>query len=90
MKQLVLALGADAGVFTSFVRDDATNSSYRSLLACDPLWGTEYARHGWFTDDPWLHHALCSASAVRASELAPATPRNATSAAARQFGSHRR
>lgn len=87
LKQAVLALGADAGVFTSFVRDDATNSSYRSLLACDPLWGAEYARQGWFTDDPWLHHALCSAFAVRASELAPATPAQRTVCeAARQFG----
>lgn len=87
LKQAVIALGADAGVFTSFVRDDTTNSSYRSLLACDPLWGAEYARQGWFSDDPWLHHALCSASAVRASELTPATPTQRTICeAARQFG----
>ena len=29
MKSAVNCLGADAGVFTSFVRDDATNLSYR-------------------------------------------------------------
>lgn len=87
LKQAVMALGADSAVFTSFVRDDATNSSYRSLLACDPLWGAEYARQGWFADDPWLHHALCSASAARASELTPATPaQRIVCEAARQFG----
>ena len=58
-------------MFTSFVRDDATNTSYRSMLACDPQWGNEYARNAWFLDDPWLHHALRSATAIRASELNP-------------------
>ncbi len=87
LKQAAVALGADAAVFTSFVRDDATHSSYRSLLACDPLWGVEYARQGWFADDPWLHHALCSTSAVRASELTLTTPlQRAVCEAARQFG----
>lgn len=71
LKSAVRALGADVGVFTSFVRDDATNTSYRSMLACDPQWGNEYARNNWFLDDPWLHHALRSASAIRASELNP-------------------
>jgi hypothetical protein len=87
MQRAVHCLGADAGVFTSFVRDDATNSSYRSLLACDPLWGTEYARNHWFLDDPWLHHATCSASSIRASELTPATPaQRAVCDAATRFG----
>ena len=74
MKCAVNCLGAEAGVFTSFVRDDATNLSYRSLLACDSLWGVEHARNGSFLDDPWLHHALCSASAIHASELLPVLP----------------
>ncbi len=69
LKSAVRALGADAGVFTSFVRDDSTNTSYRSMLACDPQWGNEYARNAWFLDDPWLRHALRSATAIRASEL---------------------
>ena len=87
MKWAVNCLGADAGVFTSFVRDDATNLSYRSLLACDSLWGVEYARNGSFLDDPWLHHALCSASAIHASELIPAIPAQRTFCeAAAKFG----
>jgi hypothetical protein len=62
-------LGADAGVFMSYLRDDATRASYRSLLACDPVWASEYARRGWFEHDPWLRHATHDTEPVRSSEL---------------------
>jgi hypothetical protein len=65
----VTGLGADAGVFMSYLRDDATRASYRSLLACDPVWGSEYARQGWFEHDPWLRHATHETEPVRSSEL---------------------
>jgi len=65
----VSRLGGDAAVFTTFLCEDETLSTYRSVLACDPLWGTEYARNGWFVDDPWLQYAMCHAEPVRASEL---------------------
>ncbi|WP_428424402.1 autoinducer binding domain-containing protein [Methylibium sp.] len=64
-------LGADEATFTSFIRDDATLSSYRCLLACNPLWGAAYARHGWCADDPWLHHAMQSSDPIRTSDMAP-------------------
>jgi DNA-binding CsgD family transcriptional regulator/uncharacterized protein YigA (DUF484 family) len=67
--QAVAHLGADAGVFTSYLRDDATRASYRSLLACDPVWGSEYARRGWIDHDPWLRHASHETEPVRSSEL---------------------
>jgi hypothetical protein len=87
MRRAVNSLGADAGVFTSFVLDDGASVSYRSLLACDPVWGTEYARNLWFLNDPWLRHAACNASSVRASELAPPAPdQMAASEAATRFG----
>ena len=62
-------LGADAGVFLSFIRDDATRSSYRWLLACDPLWAVEYARRGWHEHDPWLRHALQGTEPIRSTEM---------------------
>lgn len=62
-------LGADAGVFMSYLRDDATRASYRSLLACDPLWASEYARRSWHDNDPWLRHATHETEPVRSSEL---------------------
>lgn len=68
-RQAVMNLGADAGVFMSYLRDDATRASYRSLLACDPVWASEYARRGWFEHDPWLRHATHDAEPVRSSEL---------------------
>jgi hypothetical protein len=65
----VTNLGADAGVFMSCLRDDATRASYRSLLACDPVWASECARRGWFEHDPWLRHATHDTEPVRSNEL---------------------
>lgn len=62
-------LGADAAVFLSFTRDDATRTSFRWLLACDPLWAVEYARNGWHKHDPWLRHALERTEPVIGAEL---------------------
>lgn len=70
-RQAVNHLGADAGVFMSYLRDDATRASYRSLLACDPVWASEYARRGWYDHDPWLRHASHDTEPVRSSELKP-------------------
>ena len=67
--QCVAHLGADAGVFMSYLRDDSTRASYRSLVACDPVWASEYARRGWFECDPWLRHATHDGEPIRASEL---------------------
>jgi hypothetical protein len=41
-RHVLKLMGADAGVFLSVIRDDATTTSHRSLLACDPMWATEY------------------------------------------------
>jgi DNA-binding CsgD family transcriptional regulator len=68
-RQATTQLGADAGVFMSYLRDDATRASYRSLLACDPLWASEYARRNWHDNDPWLRHATHETEPVRSSEL---------------------
>lgn len=62
-------LGADSGVFMSHLRDDATRSSHRSLLVCDPVWAAEYAQSGWHAHDPWLRHASHHTEPVRFSEL---------------------
>lgn len=67
--QTVAHLNADAGVFMSYLRDDATRASYRSLLACDPVWASEYARRGWFECDPWLRHAAHDTEPARSREL---------------------
>lgn len=68
-RQVVADLGADAGMFMSCLQDDATRTSYRSLLACDPAWGSEYAARGWFKHDPWLRHATEQTEPIRSSEL---------------------
>ena len=68
-RQAVDYLGAEAGVFICCLRDDATRATYRSLLACDPMWASEYARLGWYDHDPWLRHAAHDTEPVRSSEL---------------------
>lgn len=68
-REATAQLGADAGVFMSYLRDDATRTSYRSILACDPLWASEYAKHKWHDIDPWLRHATHETEPVRSSEL---------------------
>lgn len=70
-----LRLGADGAMFTSFVRDDATLASYRFLLACDPVWGLQYAKNNWCLDDPWLRYALYNTEPVVAEMLPPAGER---------------
>lgn len=62
-------MGADAGVFHSVIHDGASLSTYRSLLACDPLWAIEYARGSWHDHDPWLRYAQIETEPVRSSEL---------------------
>jgi DNA-binding NarL/FixJ family response regulator len=68
-------LAADSALFMSFLRDDTTLASYRSLVACDPLWSAEYARQQWFEDDPWLRHAMGDSEPIRSSELVLHSPR---------------
>ena len=68
-RQVLKLMGVDAGVFLSVIRDDATRCSHRSLLACDPLWATEYMRGGWHEHDPWLRHARLNSEPARSTEL---------------------
>lgn len=67
---IVAGLGANAGVFLSCLRDDATRTSFRSMWACEPSWAAEYASHQWFEHDPWLRYASSNAEPIRSSELA--------------------
>ncbi len=67
--EAVEGLGADAGVFLSCLRDDATRTSLRSLWACDPSWAADYASQRRFEHDPWLRHASTDAEPIRSSDL---------------------
>jgi DNA-binding CsgD family transcriptional regulator len=90
LHDLVIALGAESGVFLSCQRDDATRSSLRSLWACDPAWAADYASHRWFEKDPWLRQASKDSEPFRASDLKIETAEVQafiTSATARGFAS---
>jgi len=68
-QRILTLLGADAGVFLSFVRDDATHAAYRTLYACDPRWACEYAARDWYDRDPWLRYASHRSEPILGSEL---------------------
>lgn len=72
-REAVICLGADAGVFMSHLRDDATRASLRSLWACDPVWAAEYASRSFFSHDPWLQYATHDSEPILASALKPAS-----------------
>lgn len=75
LQRATRCLGADAAVFTTVIQEDARQATHYSLVACDPVWSSLYAAHGWSEDDPWLHYAMQCGVPKRASELQPATPR---------------
>lgn len=62
-------MGADAAAFVSFVRDDDEHDSFRFLLACDPVWCSEYERHAWYALDPWLAYARTHTEPARSAEI---------------------
>lgn len=68
-RHVLKLMGADAGVFLSVIKDDATRTSHRSLLACDPMWATEYTKGGWHDHDPWLRHARLHSEPICGTEL---------------------
>lgn len=67
--QLLPMMGAGSGVFLSAIADDATRTSVRSLLVCDPEWASEYSRLGGHDLDPWLRYALDSQTPIRGADL---------------------
>ncbi|OGA79080.1 MAG: hypothetical protein A2X72_15645 [Burkholderiales bacterium GWF1_66_17] len=73
-REAVVGLGADAGVFLSCLRDDATRTSFRSLWACDPSWAADYAFHRRYEHDPWLRYASGDAEPMRSKQLICSSP----------------
>jgi DNA-binding NarL/FixJ family response regulator len=73
-REAVVSLGADAGVFMSCLRDDATRTSFRSLWACDPAWAADYAFHRRYEHDPWLRYASSEAEPTRSNHLICSSP----------------
>lgn len=69
LQEVVKALSADAAVFLSCLRDDATRSSLRSFWACDPAWAADYASQHWFEYDPWLRRATEDSEPFRSSDV---------------------
>lgn len=80
-------LGADAGAFASFMKDDETYESYRFILACDATWCLEYENGACFMHDPWLEYARHNSEPMLATNIAARTYREKeTVALAKRFG----
>jgi DNA-binding NarL/FixJ family response regulator len=87
---IISGLGAETGIFMSHLRDDATRSSCRSLVVCDPVWAAEYSQRAWHLHDPWLRHAMHETEPVRSADLKPISEEEAafaTRAASMGFSS---
>lgn len=69
MHETTMNLGVDVSCFVTFIREDASFSSFRFLLACDPQWCIDYEAAGWYADDPWLAYAKVHSEPVVASCL---------------------
>lgn len=75
LQRAAWAFGADAAMFSHFMRHDDSLTVLRTLVACDAPWTNAYAADGWFEDDPWLLHAAEKTKAVLASDILPVGPR---------------
>lgn len=70
--EAVARMGGDVATWCSFVHEGGL-ASMRLMLACDPRWGIEYERHGWYAHDPWLAHARTAADPIVGQTLVLAT-----------------
>ena len=69
LREAIEALGGEAGVFCSFVREDESTDSYRFMVACDAVWCSEYQTGGWWANDPCLIYAATRSEPARVSDL---------------------
>lgn len=69
LRRVLQMMGIESAVFLSAIKDDASRTSIRSLLACDPRWTVEYSQVDWYDHDPWLRHAMESQTPIRGTEL---------------------
>ncbi len=69
LAESVKAMRGESGVFCSFVREDESTESYRFLVACDPVWCSEYQLQNWFAHDPALVYAAARSEPIRLSDL---------------------
>ncbi|NUZ09123.1 autoinducer binding domain-containing protein [Piscinibacter koreensis] len=87
LAEAVVLLGADAGAFASFMKDDEHDSSYRFILACDPAWCLEYENGACFMHDPWISYARHYSEPTLASRIVARTERERQVVAmARRYG----
>lgn len=87
LAEAVALLGADAGAFASFMKDDEHDTSYRFILACDPAWCLEYENGACFMHDPWIAYARHHSEPTLANRIIARTDRERQVVAmARRYG----
>jgi DNA-binding CsgD family transcriptional regulator len=69
LREATQALGGEAAVFCSFISKDGGTDSYRFVVACNPVWCSEYQASGWWSKDPCLIYAAKHSEPVRISEI---------------------
>lgn len=87
LAEVTRRLGAEVAIFGSLIPEDRSGHSCRVLIACDPLWYSEYEAQAQYADDPWLAYACRHSEPIRGSELAMATEKeSAVVRLAERFG----
>jgi DNA-binding CsgD family transcriptional regulator len=80
-------LGADAGAFASFMKDEEQDGSYHFILVCEAAWCLEYENGGGFLHDPWIEYARNHSEPILADRIVARTERQRQVVAlARRFG----
>jgi DNA-binding CsgD family transcriptional regulator len=69
VKQIIRPYGLGSFVFVSMRRDDETRESYRYLIGCDPVWCQHYRARNWYTNDPFVAHAVSDSTMVLGSAI---------------------
>lgn len=69
VKQIIRPYGLESFVFVSMRRDDDTRESYRYLIGCDPVWCQQYRARNWYTNDPFMAHAVSDSTMVLGSAI---------------------
>lgn len=69
VKQIIQPYGLESFVFVSMRRDDDTRESYRYLIGCDPVWCQHYRARNWYTNDPFMAHAVSDSTMVLGSAI---------------------
>ena len=73
VRQIIAPFLLESFVFVSMRRGDPTRESYRYLIGSNPAWCQVYRARHWYSNDPFMEHALNESTMVLGSAIATAS-----------------